>query len=123
MSLSEDGRLLLAFQGRAAAEKGGWGPVRGFLVEVYDNGSVSAPLVIPGSKKTVQFPTVVAGTVGRAFVAWTEATEKGVQVLFSRARAGAGNASMTIRSADESSSRRFCDVCPQDRHHHPGEKI
>jgi hypothetical protein len=107
MSLSEDGRLLLAFQGRAAAEKGGWGPVRGFLVEVYDNGSVSAPLVIPGSKKTVQFPTVVAGTVGRAFVAWTEATEKGVQVLLSRARAGAGNASMTIRSADESSSRRF----------------
>lgn len=86
LSLSEDGRLLLAFQGREAAEKGGWGPVRGFLVEVYDNGAVSSPTLIPGSKKTVQFPTVVAGTVGRAFVAWTESTDKGLQVMLSRAR-------------------------------------
>ncbi|MGH9839432.1 MAG: hypothetical protein ACREEM_11685 [Blastocatellia bacterium] len=88
LSLSEDGRLLLAFQGREAAEKDGWGPVRGFLVEVSDDGAVSAPSVIPGSKKTVQFPTVVAGTVGRAFVAWTEATDKGLQVMLSRGRRG-----------------------------------
>lgn len=88
LSLSEDGRLLVAFQGREAAEKDGWGPVRGFLTEVFDNGSVSTPTVIPGSRKTVQFPTVVAGTVGRAFIAWTESTDKGVQVMLSRARKG-----------------------------------
>lgn len=88
LSLSEDNRLLLAFQGREAAEKDGWGPVRGFVAEVYDNGTVSAPQVIPGSRKTVQFPAIVAGTVGRVFVAWTEATDKGVQVMLSRARKG-----------------------------------
>jgi hypothetical protein len=63
--------------------------VRVFLTEVHDNGAVSAPSVIPGSRKTVQFPTVVAGTVGRVFVAWTEATDKGVQVMLSRGRKGA----------------------------------
>jgi hypothetical protein len=30
----------------------------------------------------------VAGTVGRVFVAWTEATDKGVQVMLSRGRKG-----------------------------------
>jgi BNR repeat protein len=88
LSLSEDGRLLLVFQGREPAEKEGWGPVRAFLTEVYDNGTVSAPSVIPGSRKTVQFPAIVAGTVGRVFVAWTEATDKGVQVMLSRGRKG-----------------------------------
>jgi hypothetical protein len=88
LSLSEDGRLLLVFQGREPAEKEGWGPVRAFLTEVYDNGTVSAASVIPGSRKTVQFPAIVAGTVGRVFVAWTEATDKGVQVMLSRGRKG-----------------------------------
>jgi BNR repeat-like domain len=88
LSLSEDGRLLLVFQGREPAEKEGWGPVRAFLTEVYDSGTVSAPSVIPGSRKTVQFPAVVAGTVGRVFVAWTESTDKGVQVMLSRGRKG-----------------------------------
>jgi BNR repeat-like domain len=92
LSLSEDGRLLLVFQGREPAEKEGWGPVRAFLTEIHDNGAVSAPSAIPGSRKTAQFPTVVAGTVGRVFVAWTEATDKGVQVVLSRGRKGAGAA-------------------------------
>jgi hypothetical protein len=92
LSLSEDGRLLLVFQGREPAEKEGWGPVRAFLVDIYDNGAISAPSAIPGSKKTAQFPTVVAGTVGRVFVAWTEATDKGVQVMLSRGRKSSGAA-------------------------------
>jgi hypothetical protein len=86
LSLSEDGRLLLVFQGREQHEKEGWGPTRAFLAEVFDNGSISAPMVVPGSKKTVSFPSVLAGTVGRAFIAWTEATDKGVQVMLTRAR-------------------------------------
>jgi hypothetical protein len=86
LSLSEDGRLLLAFQGREQDEKEGWGPTRAFLTEVNDNGSISAPMVVPGSKKTVSFPSVLAGTVGRTFIAWTEATDKGVQVMLTRAR-------------------------------------
>jgi hypothetical protein len=66
--------------------------VRAFLTEIHDNGAVSAPSVIPGSRKTAQFPTVVAGTVGRVFVAWTEATDKGAQVMLSRGRKGSGAA-------------------------------
>jgi hypothetical protein len=104
LSLSEDGRLLLAFQGRGPAEKEGWGPVRAFLTEIHDDGAVSAPLVIPGSKKTAQFPTVVAGTVGRVFVAWTEASDKGAQVMLSRGRKGAGvaaEANNSVKSGKE----------------------
>jgi BNR repeat-like domain len=104
LSLSEDGRLLLVFQGREPKEKEGWGPVRAFLSEIHNNGAVSAPSIIPGSRKSVQFPTVVAGTVGRVFVVWTEATEKTVQVMLSRGRksdgtsAAAGN---SIKSKEE----------------------
>ncbi len=99
LSLSEDGRLLLVFQGREPAEKEGWGPVRAFLVEVFDNGEVSAPSAIPGGKKTAQFPVVAAGTVGRAFVAWTEATDKGMQVMLSRGRKVAAAPSEANKSA------------------------
>jgi hypothetical protein len=104
LSLSEDGRLLLVFQGREPAEKEGWGPVRAFLTEIFDDGAVSAPSVIPGSKKTAQFPAVVAGTVGRVFVAWTEATDKGAQVMLSRGRKGTGaatEANNSIKSGKE----------------------
>ncbi|MBX3278878.1 MAG: exo-alpha-sialidase [Acidobacteria bacterium] len=86
MSLSEDGRLLLVFQGREPAEKEGWGAVRPFLVEIDEKGKASPPIVVPGSRKTASFPAVLAGTVGRTFVAWTEATDRGVQVVLVRGR-------------------------------------
>lgn len=62
--------------------------MRAFLAEIYDNGAVSPPSAIPGSRKTAQYPAVVAGTVGRVFVAWTEATDRGAQVMLSRGRKG-----------------------------------
>jgi hypothetical protein len=105
LSLSEDGRLLLAFQGRTSGEKESWGPVRAFLAEVYDNGTVSTPIVIPGSKKSVQFPTVVAGTVGRVFVSWTEATDKGVQVILSRGRKSNGSATAGNKTVNNKEAR------------------
>ncbi len=95
LSLSEDGRLLLVFQGREPSEKEGWGVTRVFLVEVNDNGTLSAPLAVPGSKKTASFPVVLAGTVGRTFISWTEATGKGVQVMLSRARKTGSQAMQT----------------------------
>jgi hypothetical protein len=86
LSLSEDGRLMVVFQGRDAAEKDGWGAVRAYVAEVSDTGAVSQPIAVMGNKKSVSYPAIVAGTVGRVYVAWTEATEKGANVFLSRGR-------------------------------------
>jgi hypothetical protein len=82
LSRSEDGRLLMVFKGRDAVAKESWGAVSPYLVEVNDNGSVSMPIAIPGNKKSIAYPVLVAGTVGRAYFAWTESG----QVMLARAR-------------------------------------
>lgn len=86
LSLSEDGRLMIAFQGRDQMEKDGWGVARTYIVEVSESGTLSQPVVIPGNRKSVSYPSIVAGTVGRVFVAWTEGGEKGTSVFMSRGR-------------------------------------
>lgn len=86
LSLSEDGRLMIIFQGRDAAEKDGWGVARAYVAEVNDAGAVSKPIAVTGNKKSVSYPAIVAGTVGRVYVAWTEAVEKGTNVFLSRGR-------------------------------------
>jgi hypothetical protein len=86
LSLSEDGRLMIVFQGRNTAEKEGWGAVRAYVVEVSDTGAISQPIAVTGNKKSVTYPAIVAGTVGRVYVAWTEGTEKGANVFLSRGR-------------------------------------
>ena len=86
LSLSEDGRLMIVFQGRDPAEKEGWGAVRAYVAEVSDTGAVSQPVAVKGNRKSVSYPSIVAGTVGRVFVAWTEATEKGANIFLSRGR-------------------------------------
>lgn len=69
LSLSEDGRLLLVFKGRDAVAKESRGAVSPYFVEVNDNGSVSLPIAIPDNQKSIAYPVLVAGTVGRAFFA------------------------------------------------------
>jgi hypothetical protein len=86
LSLSEDGRMLAVFQGRDATEKEGWGALRAYVVEVNDDGSISQPVAVTGNKKSILYPTIAAGTVGRVFVAWTESTAKGANVFLSRGR-------------------------------------
>jgi hypothetical protein len=88
LSLSEDGRLMLVFQGRDEAERDGWGVVRAYVVEVSDSGKASKPIPVIGNKKSVSYPAIVAGTVGRVFVAWTESTGKGLNAFLSRGRRG-----------------------------------
>jgi hypothetical protein len=51
LSLSEDGRLMLAFQGRDPVEKEGWGIVRPFVAGVSESGAVSEPIAIPGEQE------------------------------------------------------------------------
>jgi hypothetical protein len=86
-----------------------------------DEGGVyrsTAPILIPGSRKTVQFPTVVAGTVGRAFVAWTESTDKGVQVMLTRGRRGSGAAAVTSHTIKGKGTRTAAPVPAEVEHRH-----
>ncbi len=86
LSMSEDGRLLMVFKGRDPRAKQGWGPIGAYLVEVNDDGTTSAPIAVPGNRKSISYPAVVAGTVGRVWIAWTETGEKGASVILTRAR-------------------------------------
>jgi hypothetical protein len=86
LSLSEDGQLILVFQGRDAIEKKGWGVVRAYVAEVSNSGLVSPPVAVTGNKRSISYPAVVSGTVGRVFVAWTEGVDKGSSVFLSRGR-------------------------------------
>jgi hypothetical protein len=86
LSVSEDGRVLMVFKGRDPVAKESWGPVSPYLVEVNDNGTLTAPLVVPGNRKSISYPVVVAGTVGRAYIAWSEGTGNGLGVMLTRAR-------------------------------------
>ncbi len=85
LSLSEDGRLLMVFKGRDPVAKQSWGAIGGYLVEI-EGGGASLPIAVPGNRKSISYPAIVAGTVGRVFIAWTEATEKDPQVMIIRAR-------------------------------------
>lgn len=86
LSVSEDGRVLLVFQGRDPQKNEGWDSARVYLAEIDSSGKIAGPIAISGSHKAVSYPTVSAGTAGRVFVAWTESTDKGPQIFLSRGR-------------------------------------
>jgi len=86
ISVSSDGSIVAAFEGRDPQEKDGWGPARPYVVAITNSGSVSGPTPVLGTQKSGGYPVILAGTVGRVYVAWTEAGEKGRQVVFSRGR-------------------------------------
>ena len=86
LTLAGDGRLLLTFQGRDPVKLSGWNPAGPYLVEIGDDGHPGAPQAIPGHAKSISYPTIAGGTVGRVYVAWTERGEKGQQIHLSRGR-------------------------------------
>ena len=90
LSISEDGRVLVVFQGRDPVKKESWGPAQAYLVEISGAGAATPPVVLPGSRKSVSYPALAAGTVGRVYVAWTEPGEKGTAVMLSRGRRANG---------------------------------
>jgi hypothetical protein len=85
-SLSSDGALLLTFQGRDRSQNAGWNPLNAYLVEVDDFGEISGPIQLPGNGKSISYPSVLAGTAGRAYVAWTEPGEQDRRIMLVRAR-------------------------------------
>jgi hypothetical protein len=86
LSLAPDGRLALVFQGRDPAGNDGWSPTGAFVVDIAPDGSLSATVAVPGHTRTVSYPAVAYGSVGRLFVAWSEEGPDGRTIYFNRAR-------------------------------------
>jgi len=83
LSISEDGRVLLIFQGRLAQEGTKWRSNQAFIVEI--NGeNFTRPMQVTNSEHSVHDPDVLAGTSGRLFLAWTESVNDRNQALLSR---------------------------------------
>jgi hypothetical protein len=83
LSVSEDGRVLLIFQGRRAHEETKWRSNQAFIVEI--NGeSFTRPMQATNSDDSVHDPDVLAGTAGRLFLAWTESVNDRNQAMLSR---------------------------------------
>ena len=86
LSIADDGKVLLAFQGRNPEKGKGWGPLTPYLVEVGKSGIATQPIAIPGNQGSASYPVVLAGSAGRIYVAWTETTDQGSRIVFSRGR-------------------------------------
>ncbi|HYO62058.1 MAG TPA: sialidase family protein [Pyrinomonadaceae bacterium] len=86
LSVSADGRVLLAFQGRAASKQDGWAATQVFFTELKEDGGCAPPAAVSGGGASGAYPAVAAGTAGRVFVAWTEELEKANNVLLARGR-------------------------------------
>ena len=77
LSVSNDGKALLVFQGRDPAQKDGWSPVQAYFVEITEAGEVAKPIPVPNSQKAISYPAIAAGTAGRVFIGWTEPGQQG----------------------------------------------
>jgi hypothetical protein len=86
LSATDEGRVLLVFQGRDPAAGSGWSPNSAFLVEIRANAALSKPFPVPNQGRAVSRPTVTSGTGGRAFIVWTEHASGATQVAIERAR-------------------------------------
>ncbi len=86
LSLAPDGRLALIFQGRDPMKNDTWSPTGAFVVDIDRDGSVTVPVAVPGHTRTVNYPSVAYGSVGRLFVAWSEEGPDGRTIYFNRAR-------------------------------------
>lgn len=83
LSVSEDGRVLLTFQGRLAHEDTKWRSNQAFIVEINQDG-FTRPMQATNSEHSVHDPDVLAGTAGRLFLAWTESENDRDQAVLSR---------------------------------------
>ena len=83
LSVSEDSRVLLIFQGRLPHEDTKWRSNQAFLVEINGDG-FTRPMQATNSEHSVHDLDVLAGTAGRVFLAWTESVNDQKQALLSR---------------------------------------
>jgi hypothetical protein len=84
LKISEDGNMLLSFQGRPVNANNGWGATQIFVTQVGEE--LSAPLAIPNARESVAYPALGIGTAGRVYIAWTSSSEQSSKVNLLRAR-------------------------------------
>lgn len=84
LKISEDGNMLLAFQGRPVNADNGWGTTQVFVTQIGDN--PSAPVAIPSNKESAAYPALGVGTAGRVYIAWTSSNDQSSRVNLLRAR-------------------------------------
>lgn len=85
LSVSEDGRILLGFQGRPASDPSRPTSNQLFLVLVASDGRASDPIQVTRGDHSATHPDLVSGTAGRVFLAWNELGDQKTQAMFSRA--------------------------------------
>jgi hypothetical protein len=83
LSVSEDGHVLLTFQGRLPNQDTKWRSNQAFIVEI-DGENFSRPIQATKAEHSVHDPDVLAGTAGRLFLAWTESVNDRNQAVLSR---------------------------------------
>jgi len=86
MSVADDGRVVLVFQGRDPNRQAGWAQTGIFLVTIGANGKLSRPIPVPGIPSSAHRPAVAASTGGRVYVVWTGTIGEKEAVYMSRAR-------------------------------------
>ncbi|HSS96926.1 MAG TPA: sialidase family protein [Terriglobales bacterium] len=84
LRISEDGNILLSFQGRPANTANGWDPAQIFVTQV--GGDLSSPLAITNTKESAAYPALGMGTAGRVYIAWTSSNDQSSKVNLLRAR-------------------------------------
>jgi hypothetical protein len=83
LSVSEDGRVLLVFQGRPLHDTTTWRSNQAYLLEIRGD-NAGRPIQVTHSDNSVHQLEVLAGTTGRVFLAWTETAKDQSEVLLSR---------------------------------------
>ncbi len=86
LALSEEGQVLLIFQGRDPEIEQAWGPAQPYFVGIDANGKASTPSAVPGSGSSVSYPFIASGGQGRVYVSWTQSSGQGPEVVLSRGR-------------------------------------
>jgi hypothetical protein len=87
LSISEDGRVVLVFQGRQEKKnQEQWSPVQAFVAAVEESGDVSLPQALTTVHRSAAYPFVLSASAGRVLVAWTEMTGDSHQVELCRGR-------------------------------------
>jgi hypothetical protein len=87
LSVSEDGRVVLVFQGRAEAkDKEQWNQVQPFVAAVDESGDVSLPQPLTTVHRSAAYPFVLSAGAGRVMVAWTEMSGDSHEVELCRGR-------------------------------------